>query len=76
MIFVQVMKIKFLDYELIQRKDGMINASDFLRQYNEKNPNNTKTIEQFMELQSTKNFIKDLMKYENLDSMDSVFVKE
>lgn len=70
----QIMIRHLADFKVEQRtKDGMFNATDLLRQWNESN-NQNKTISHYLENSTTQEFIKALMNEENFTYRNSVYV--
>ena len=70
----QIMKRPLDSYSVEQRtKDGMFNATDLLRQWNEGN-NQNKTISHYLENAATQEFMKALMNEENFTCRNSVYV--
>ncbi len=70
----QVMKRTLANFFVEQRtKDGMFNATNLLKQWNENNSQN-KTIAHYFENSATQEFVKALMNEENFTCRKSVYV--
>ncbi len=74
MITNQIMIRPLADFRIEQRtKDGMFNATNLLKQWNENNSQN-KTIAHYFENSATQEFVKALMNEENFTCRKSVYV--
>ncbi len=69
-----VMIRKMQDFEVLQRtKDRMFNATQLLKQWNDKT-GMQKEVSKFFELENTKAFIEVLQNEENLNTQDSTYL--
>lgn len=66
---------KMGSFDVTQRtKDSFFNATELLKQWN-KYSGQKKEVTKFFELENTKEFIKVLLKEENLNTQDSAYLK-
>lgn len=71
----QIMIRRMGDFKVIQRtKDAFFNATDLLKQWNEKT-GMKKEVTKFLDLESTTELVKVIMCRENLHTQDSTYVK-